>query len=426
MAGVGLRSEQQFDKDSSGRAKRNLGKDLGDMEVNAGADRPAKDKPVETTPQIAKKTKKDEVAEGGSAPPNIPTPTPKGRQEAPSSSSKTQSVPRPRRGRSRQRSDERRGSHPISASVAVEATEAARSAAPNKGWYTNQQKQLANQGQTVVTMDMLQKSLQVLQDSQGKIEQTLDDNIKQTSKNTDRITALTRQAVYLLTEKRAAEDEQSGKRYDIVGIPKQATQEDKMNLVTYILGETGLTKASATSCDVQTMNNDTAGQEIWRLAFKDYTPKKATNEFSKAPRNWNMEFWGTNDQTWKGYRIWGRWTEGAVGKIVRDSINTIFRALTDAMGKEAVWASDGCSIDYRMSGIYEKTDRTPRVVIIYSEEDADPKIYIYSYPPDDLTMDDWVKCMEQHFEEYYDKKLGGSKKINTNVTVPKTPHYLED
>ena len=94
-----------------------------------------------------------------------------------------------------------------------------------------------------------------------------------------------------------------------------------------------------------------------------------------------MEFWGTNRQVWKGYRIWGRWTEGTVGKTIRDSINTIFRALTDAIGKEEIWSSDGCSIDYRMSGIYEKTDRAPRVVIIYSEEDADPRIYIYSYPP---------------------------------------------
>ena len=359
------------------------------MEVDAGADRPAKDKPVETTPQVTKKTKKDEeqkaaadsVAEGGSAPPNIPISTLKGRQEVPSSSSKTQSVPRPRRGRSRQRSNDRRGSPPISASVAVEATEAARSAAPNEGWYTKQQQQLANQGQTVVTMDMLQKCLQVVQDSQGKIEQKLDDNIKQTNKNTDRITALTRQAVYLLTEKRAAEDEQSGKQYDIVGIPEQATQEDNMGFVIYIMQEIGLTKASAKSCDVQALNNDTAGQEIWGITFKDYTPKKAINEFSKTPRNWDMEFWGTNDQILKGFRVWGRWTEGTVGKIVRDSINTIFRALTEAMGKEALWASDGCSIDYRMSGIYERIDRTPRVVIIYSEEDADPKIHIYSYPP---------------------------------------------
>ena len=38
-----------------------------------------------------------------------------------------------------------------------------------------------------MTMDMLQKCLQVLQDSQGKIEQKLDDNIKQTKKNTDKI-----------------------------------------------------------------------------------------------------------------------------------------------------------------------------------------------------------------------------------------------
>ena len=262
MAGVGLRSEKQFDNDSTERAKRNLGKDLGDMEVDGGADRPAKDKPIEVTPQIAKKTKKDEAAEGGSAPPNIPISTPTGRQEVPSSSSKTQSVPRPRRGRNRQKSQERRESPPISASVAVEATGAAKTAAPNERWYTKQQNQLANQGQTVVTMDILQKCLQVLQDSQGNIEKKLDDNIKQTSRNADKIRALTRQAVYLMTEKRAAEDEQSAKQYDIVGIPKQATQEDKMELVAYILGEIGLTKASVKSCDVQAMNNDMAGQEI--------------------------------------------------------------------------------------------------------------------------------------------------------------------
>ena len=174
----------------------------------------------------------------------------------------------------------------------------------------------------------------------GEIKQKLDDNIKQTNKNTDKITALTRQAVYLLTEERAAEDEQSGKHYDIVGIPKQATQEDKLGFVTYILNEIGLARAAVKRSDVQAMNNDTAGQEIWRLIFKDYTSKKSINEFIKAPRNWNMEFWGTNDQAWKGSRVWGRWTEGTVGRIVRDSVNAIFRALTRAMGKEALWASD--------------------------------------------------------------------------------------
>ena len=365
MAGVGLRSEQPFDKDSTERAKRDLGKDLGDMEVDDGADRPAKDKPIETTPQIAKKKKKNEDAERGSdPPPNIPISTPKGRQEVPSSSTKTQPTPRPRRGRSEESRRRRRESPPISASVAVEATEAAKSATPNEGWYTKQQSQLANQGQTVVTMDMLQTCLQVLQDSQGKIEQKLDDNIKQTKRNTDKIRALTKQAVYKMIEKRAAEDEQSAKQYDIAGIPKQATQDDKMEFVAYILGEIGLTKASVKSCEVQAMNNDAAGQEIWRLAFKDYTSKKSINEFFGSPKNWNMEFWGTHQQVWKAYRVWGRWTEGTVGKIVRDSINTIFRALQDAIGKDAVWASDGCSIDYRMSGIYEKADRTPRVVVI--------------------------------------------------------------
>ena len=69
MAGVGLRSEQQFDKDSNERAKRDLGKDLGGMEVDEGKDRPAKDKPIETTPQIAKKKKKDEAAGRESDPP---------------------------------------------------------------------------------------------------------------------------------------------------------------------------------------------------------------------------------------------------------------------------------------------------------------------------------------------------------------------
>ena len=189
MAGVGFRSEQQFDKDSNERAKRDRGNDLGDMEVDGGKDRQAKDKPIETTPQIAKKPKQDEAAERGSDPhpPNIHISTPKGRQEASSSSSKTQPTQRPRRGRSEEARGSGRKSPPISASVAAEATEAARNATPNDGWYTKQQKQLANQGQTVVTMDMLQKYLQVLQDSQGKIEKKLDENIKQTRMNSESV-----------------------------------------------------------------------------------------------------------------------------------------------------------------------------------------------------------------------------------------------
>ena len=43
-----------------------------------------------------------------------------------------------------------------------------------------------------------------------------------------------------------------------------------------------------------------------------------------------------------------------------------------------------------------------------------------------MTSDDWVKLMEQHFNEYYDKKLGGNKRTNTSSAVPKTPHFLED
>ena len=66
-------------------------------------------------------------------------------------------------------------------------------------------------------------------------------------------------------------------------------------------------------------------------------------------------------------------------------------------------------VDYRMAGIYKKSDGAPREVVIYSEEDADPKIYIYSYPPDGMTVDEWIKPMEKHFNEYYDKKLGGNK-----------------
>ena len=99
MAGVGFRSEPEFSKDekkgkteqdSAGRAKGNLAKDMRDMQVDANADRPAKDKPVETTPQVAKKTEKDgdeaaAASAGGAAassvPPNIPISTPKERRE---------------------------------------------------------------------------------------------------------------------------------------------------------------------------------------------------------------------------------------------------------------------------------------------------------------------------------------------------------
>ena len=202
--------------------------------------------------------------------------------------------PRPRRGRSRERSAERKRAAPISARVAVDATEAARSAAPSEGWYTKQQQQVANQGQTLVTMEMLQKCLQVVQDSQGNFEKRLDENIKQTRENTSKLRAFTRQAVYLLTERRAAEDEQSAKQYDDMGIPKQATQEDKLAFVTYILQEVGHTRASVKSCDVQAIGNDPAGQETWRLSFKDYPSKSKVNDFSKAR---GTGTWSSGEQT---------------------------------------------------------------------------------------------------------------------------------
>ena len=50
---------------------------------------------------------------------------------------------------------------------------------------------------------------------------------------------------------------------------------------------------------------------------------------------------------------------------------------------------------------------------------------MYTNPPDEMTMDEWVKLMESHFIEYYDRKLG-SKKPNTSSAIPRTPHYLED
>ena len=50
---------------------------------------------------------------------------------------------------------------------------------------------------------------------------------------------------------------------------------------------------------------------------------------------------------------------------------------------------------------------------------------VYTYPPDDMTMDEWVKLMEGHFIEYYGRKLGG-KKPNASSAVPGTPHYLGD
>ena len=188
MAGIGLRGESELDKDNTERTKRDLDKDTHAMQVDAGTDRPAKDKPVETTPQIMKNTRtKGEEATAAAArraaanrdPQNIPINTPKERRETPLAGSAPQANtnPRPRTGRSRERSVERAGRiAPVSASVAAEATEATRSAAPSEGCYTKQQNQLANQGQTLVTMDMIQKCLQVVQDSQGEIERKLDDH----------------------------------------------------------------------------------------------------------------------------------------------------------------------------------------------------------------------------------------------------------
>ena len=115
-------------------------------------------------------------------------------------------------------------------------------------------------------MDMLQICLQVVQDSQHKIEKKLDSTIEQTKENTERIKSPTKQAVYMLTEKRHAEDEASGKQYDIMGIPKNATQEDKMTFDSHILQDIGFTRAAVQKVDVL---ETTTGQEIWRMSFKD-------------------------------------------------------------------------------------------------------------------------------------------------------------
>ena len=160
------------------------------------------------------------------------------------------------------------------------------------------------------------------------------------------------------------------------------------------------------------------------MSLKGYPSRNKLHMFFRSPKDWGLEFWGTNNQTWKGFGAWGIWTEGTVGQIIRDSINAILRALIEAMGEDAVWVSDGCSIDYRMSGIFENTDRTPRVLIICSEEDADPKIYIYTNPLDDVTMDEWVKLMESRFAEHCDRKVG-VKKPSSSSAVPRTPHFLE-
>ena len=57
--------------------------------------------------------------------------------------------------------------------------------------------------------------------------------MEQTKGNSENIKALTKQAVYLLTEKRHTEDETSAKQYDIMGAPKVAIQEGKMAFVTH-------------------------------------------------------------------------------------------------------------------------------------------------------------------------------------------------
>ena len=64
-----------------------------------------------------------------------------------------------------------------------------------------------------------------------------------------------------------------------MGIPKQATQEDKLRSVRHIHpAGSRFTRASVKSCDVQAIGNDPAGQETWRLSFKEYPSKNKINE----------------------------------------------------------------------------------------------------------------------------------------------------
>jgi hypothetical protein len=197
---------------------------------------------------------------------------------------------------------------------------------------------------------------------------------------------------------------------------------NKEDYIFWVLHYGNMTQRSVH--DITNMGQSAKGYqtETWRVTFKDITAKKKIHE---AIKNMDLDYY-SGGETWKGWKVWGRWTEGPISRIVRENLNVLWRAYKEVVSETKLYAADGMEIDYRLAGIFDKKDRAPRALIVYDESNSDPRVKIYMRPPDGTEPNVFESLVKTTFDdEENDRRQKKQGRASSSTELPKTPHEVE-
>ena len=384
MPGAGVLSKVTSDEDVKAKEKRDLTADTDDA-AKGSKDRIAKEKPLDPTPRKGDKSKQaredDNSGQKGSAP-----------------------------------SDQ--------AEVEVEP-----------------EAELVHQGSMPVNMEMLGKVQQVLNDQAQELRNELREarviaveQKKTTDEHAERTEDLQRVTNSNMVTAREDEERRNSKMYDIMGMPKAATHEEIETIIEYILTQCGMTLKSCSNIEIlDTGRGRTVTEEIWRLHFKDFAKKQTISNYMRSQRRmqqWprTLCFYGADNTWWTSFEIWGRWTEGPIVRLVRECINIVWKTLRETWGTKELFSETGLEIDYRLGGIFVKTDGSPWFTSVYDETNTDPKMKIYSKAPDDYEQGNFEQEIENRFMEEEMRRNGGresrARPEGKGKAPPVAPHIL--
>ena len=289
MPGTGMHSKVTFEEDAKAKEKRDLTADM-DEAAKGSKDRKAKDKPLDPTPRKGEKSKQarkdDNSGQKGSA-----------------------------------------SSDQADMEVEPEA-------------------EIAHPGSMPVNMEMLGKVEQVLSDQVQELRNELREArviaierkqaIDEQAERTEDLQRVTDINMFTARE----DEERNSKMYDIMGMPKAATHEEKQAFTEYILTQCGMTLKSCSNLEtLDTGRGGTGTEEIWRLHFKDFGRKQIVSDYMGSQRRlppwpWTLCFYGADNTWWSSFEIWGRWTEGPVVRLVRECTNIVWKTLRETLGHE--------------------------------------------------------------------------------------------
>ena len=255
---------------------------------------------------------------------------------------------------------------------------------------------------------------------------TLNQNVKKLQENQEQakkdIETLQNMAKQNMVDKREDEDKTTAKMYDIMGIPIRDDRHNKEQYIDWMLQQIGLNRNTLTSMEVVGQASKNAYVETWRLKFKDFTTKKKIHDMMKAK---DLEYY-SGGESWGGWKVWGRWCEGPVSRIVRDTLNVLWKVYKEVVGENTLYSDNGMELDYRLAGIFDKKDRAPRAIVVYDESHGDPRAKIYVRPPDGEDHDVFIEYVRDAFkteEEVRDQKKNPER--SSGSELPKVPHELE-